>query len=770
MSMFDNSRMVDALCYDLLLSEFPRGQNRARIQNLANGAPPYSNTEVEENGVAVNINDLAHTRLMHDARSQFNNAFLKTGFFARAKIDCGPQHKRELWGSTVSLHWNKRMKRSIRYFEAMRAKFGLLVLHGIAPAVWENEDCWCVKPLGVEDVLIPGETLLGFDNLPFFVLRRSFTGIELMKLTQAEKRDPGWNMDFVRRILTWMEEQATQLRALNWPDVWAPEKIAERTKEEAGGTLAGDRAPRIEVFDIYAYDETGDEAGWVRRMILDSWSEPAIPAPDPKDFTRKEGVSGDTNSFLYTSGNRKVAQTWQNIISFQFADLSATFPARYHSVRSLGWMTYASCHLGMRLRCKFYESVLEALMQLYEVESQNDAQNALKLNLINKGFIDRTIRPLKAQDRWQVNAGLVELGLRDNAQVISQQSASWKQQSDYSGDRTEKTKFQVMAELQAMTALVSTALNQAYQYQAFEYEEIFRRFCKPQSKDPDVRAFRAACLKEDVPETYLNDPSVWTITSERIMGVGNKTLEMAIAEQLMTWRPMFDPEPQRDILRRGVLSITDDASLAASLVPEEPVKVTRSVREAEHIAATLLNGVEVEPLTGENHMEIVATLLRILDQRVQAALGGGSMMEPKELGGCMEIAKQIGDRIQIIASDKEQKQIVQMFGDMLGNLNNELKGFAQRLAAQQKKSAQGGNGRAGLDPKDAAKIEAMKIQAQVKAQNARESHAQRTAQRKIQFEEKLRQDEQKHRSEMTRDAMSAGAEMERNRLNSLNEE
>jgi hypothetical protein len=36
-----------------------------------------------------------------------------------------------------------------------------------------------------------------------------------------------------------------------------------------------------------------------------------------------------------------VGDTWQNLITFQYADLSAVAPFRYHSVRSLGWMTNA---------------------------------------------------------------------------------------------------------------------------------------------------------------------------------------------------------------------------------------------------------------------------------------------------------------------------------------------------------------------------------------------------------------------------------------------
>lgn len=765
---WDNPRVLDAICYDLVLSDWYRGQNRARIADLANGAPPYSQAEVEDNNIVVNVSDLTHTRMMHDARSQYANAFIKGGILARAKTDAGPVHKRQFRSAVVNKEWNKCVRESVPYFERRRAAFGNTVLHGISPAVWQNQDGWRPIPIGVEDVLLPGETLLGFENLPFIVIRRSFTSIELYSLTNREKRDPGWNMPFVDKLMAWLNEQTSQLRALNWPDVWAPEKIMERTKSEAGGTLAGDRAPKIDVFDIYAFDNSGGEEGWIRRMILNSWSEPNIPSPKP-DFNRKQGVMGDTNSFLFTSGKKKVARNWNQIAAFQFADLSAVFPARYHSVRGLGWMLYAACHLGNRLRCKFYESVLEALNMLFEVDSQQDAQNALKLNLVNRGFIDKTIRPVKAQDRWQVNSNLVELGLRDNAMVISENAASFVQSRNYSQDRTEKTRFQVMAELQAATSLVSAALNQAFQYQTFESKEIFRRFCRKNSTDPDVRSFRAKCLKQGVPEYMLNDASAWDIESERTMGGGNKTLELQIAEWLMTNRAAFDSGPQRDILRRSTLAWTDDPGLAISLVPEEPEVVTEATRDAEYIAATLMAGVNVEPLDGEDNIQIIERLLLILAQKVEQGLNAGGMVPPQQLAGLQAIAQQIGVRIQKLAEDDEQKAKVKQYASTLSQLMNHLKAFEQRLMAAAKAQASG-NGQGQMDPKDIAKVQGMQLEAQTKAQLTSQSHAQRTAQRQVAFEQKLRQQAEQHQADLAATDLEAATNIRRNKLMADNEE
>ena len=178
-----------------------------------------------------------------------------------------------------------------------------------------------------------------------------------------------------------------------------------------------------------------------------------------------------------------------------------------------------------------------------------------------------------------VNTALVEFGLQESQRIINENASSWTQSQDKSSDRTEKTKFQVMAEVQAAQALISAGLQQAYRYQESEDREIFRRFLRPNSLDHDVRVARAKMLKAGIPEKYLI-PEAWEINHVQVLGAGNKTMEMAIAEQLMQFRPMYDPEPQREILRSVTLAITDSPELAQRLVPEQP-QVSDSIHDTE---------------------------------------------------------------------------------------------------------------------------------------------------------------------------------------------
>jgi hypothetical protein len=624
--------------------------------------------------------------------------------------------------------------------------------------------------------------LLGFDNLPLFVLRRSFTAIELLRLTDTPTRQEGWNMPLVKKIQNWLNESLTQLRSTNWPEIWAPEKVQARIKQDTGYYL-GDQVPTIDTFDIYGYVDDGKDAGWIRRIVLDSWGAPVqngLTGVGKPRFTmnRKNRTDIDGPSdFLFTSKNRKVAYDWKNIITFQFADLSACFPQYYHEIRSLGWLLYAPCHLQMRMRCKFYESVFEALLMLFEVDSMDDAQNALKLNLINRGFIDRTIKPVKATDRWQVNSQLVELGLRDLSQVITENSAAYTQNPDYSANRTQKTKFQVMSEMNAVTSLVGVALNQAYKYEVFEDREIFRRFLKANSTDPAVNRARARMIKRGVNPKYLI-PECWDVEHERVMGNGNKSQEMMIAEWLMSNRPAFDPDSQRVILRDATLAVTDNPDKAWTLVPEEP-EVSDSVHDAQLAASGLLMGLPSAFKSGVNHQEYAAALIGSLSSQVQKINQRGGVPTPDELNGMQNLAGQsiqgqeikgngIAAHIKALEGDEEMKQQAKKLNDIFGKLMNQVRAFAQRLQeAMQKQQQQNGNGQP--DAKTMAKIQADQMAAQQKMQERKTAHAQRTAQRQIQFEQQMKQDKEQHAADLAKTDLEAASNIRRNRLTSQEE-
>lgn len=418
----------------------------------------------------------------------------------------------------------------------------------------------------------------------------------------------------------------------------------------------------------------------------------------------------------------------------------------------------------------------------------DEVERTLKINLFNRAFVDETVQFIPAQERWQVPSGLVQMGLSHLEQIIGRHASSYTQDSNYGQERQQKTATEVMAQVQSTASLVSAALAQAYEYKKAEYREICNRFCKKNSRDPEVRAFRNQVLKAGVPEECL-DTECWEIEPERVMGAGNKTLEIAVAKELLGIRPMLDPEPQREVSRNYVLAISDDAALANRLVPDTPVKVTDSVHDAQLAVGPLMMGFRVDVKTGINHIEYIETLLHEAALKMKQIEGTGAMATQQEIIGLQNLLQHIAGHIQILSQDKTQQEQVREYGDDLKKLGNILKGYMQRLAEQQQAQ---GNGNGGIDAEAQAKIQATMIAAQAKAANSQKSNAQRTAQRQTQFEMEMLRDAQRHQFEMQKerdqhmldvrkqihqtridgltDLMKTTDELNRNRMKAVSEE
>jgi hypothetical protein len=745
---FNDPDEVEQVCYQMKLADYPRAKNRASINKLFNGHPPYSEQEAEENNIVVNVNDLASTRISHDARSQFSSAFMKPGQYFKGTTDMGPKHERTKYSTIFSRNINRPMKRSLDYFECLRSKFASLVLHGIGPAAWRDRDVWCPDPIGIEDVFVPANTLLTMRNLPFFAVYRSFTAPELIKMTRGPNVDSGWNQSLIKSCIEYIDVESKTLMGNNWPEAWAPEKMEERQKGD-GGFYVGDAVPTINVFDFYFWNDDKKASGWNRRMIMDAWT-----TNDGHSMVPNSKVKFGRGEFLFDSKGRKYADRREELIGFQFADLSAVAPFRYHSVRSLGLLLYSVCHLQNRMRGKVNEAIFESLMMYFKVRSMDEGQRALKLMLSNRGLIDDNLTPIPANERYQVDANLIALGLNENKTLIEQNSSSYTQNQNFSRDKVEKTKFQVMAEVNAITSLVSAALLQAYEYQKFEYYEIVRRFMRKNSRDKDVRAFRNSCMKEGIPEALMV-AEAWEIEPERVMGAGNKTLEMAIAQQLMEYRNLLDPEPQRTVLRDVIMAVTDDAARAEALVPEAPVRISDSVHDAQLASSSLMMGLPVAVKTGMNHIEYVETLLASMATVIKRCEANGKMATLEQIIGLQNMEAHINAHIQIIAQDPKEKARVKVYGDQLGKLMNLVKAYAQRL--QQQMQEQNGNGQP--DPEAMAKIQIEKAKADQKIATAKESGGQRTAQRQIQFEMEQEREDRRHQAELQREQQKADVQL-----------
>lgn len=743
---FNSAQAVEQVVWQMRLADYPRAVNRARINSLFNGAPPYTAQEQEENNIATNVNDLSSTNLDLTARRQFQNAFCTPDPLFKVSVDYGPAYKRLEWGDIITKAINKRLINSPNFLDLRDGCFASVVLHGVGPTVWKNKQSWLPSEYGIEDLLIPSNTLRSLDNLPFLAIYKSFTVNQLWKMARGPVVDRGWNKPVVDGALKWADEQAQKLLGQTWPEVWSPDKMEERFKQD-GGLYASDAVPTVDCYDFYFWDDDGKQSGWKRRIILDAWGQPGTGrlsdatyksranATAAKDSRRAEYKFGE-GQFLYTSGNRIYADSLQKILHMQFGDASAVSPFKYHSIRALGFLLYAVCHLQNRLKCRFNDAVFESLMQYFRINNPQDMDRLMKVDLVDKGFLPEGLEFVKPEDRWKYDQNLATAAIAMNDKAMQNQAGPYIQ--DYEPDSSKETATLTMARVNSSASIVGAVMSMGYMREKFRYIEICRRYCIRDSRDRDVRETRKEILSKGVPADALNVER-WDVQVTRAIGGGNKMMEVAIAEKLMAVRAAHSPAAQNRILTIYDAAITSDYALANDLNPTLP-QVSDSVNDTEKTFGAILAGSMVTPREGLNPIEVVETMLKLMQSKVQEIMQSGGVGTPADVIGLDKSAQYVNGYIQQLAQDKQQKARVKEYGDQLGQIMNEVKAFQQR----QQEQAQQQNGNGHIDPKDAAKIQAILITAQTKAKIQSDSHAQRTAQRQLQFEQKQKQDAEKH--------------------------
>lgn len=725
MGRYSSPDKVETEVWNLKFADFPRATNRALIDGLFNGNPPFTTAELVESGIKTNVNFLEPTKIAHDARQQFSNAFLTPGNFFNVSLDYGPVHKRKEWSTVITTEINKILKGSLHYRETLRNVFAQLVIHGVGPVAWDGENKWVPSMLMVPDLLIPSRTLLTMENLNKFAVRRRYTAEELWKLTRGPRVDKAWNMEVVNKAIAWAKKESD--RVVSSPNITNPEALEEDLKENSG-FYSSDMVPTIDCWDFYFLDETGDDMGWKRRIILDTGADGISDSV--------ANLIGGRNEFIYDSGNRNYARKLSEILHFQFADGSCVAPFRYHSVRSLGFLLYSICHLQNRLRCKVTDAIFEHLLQYFRVNNADDAERAIKFTLSDKGILTDGVSFVPRADRWQVDPNLIGMALGMNRQTMEDNSTSYTQDYNFAKDEVEKTATQVTAEVTASSALVSSMLQEAYGYQTFQYREISRRFCIPNNRDLDVKKFRACCIKKGVPIEAL-DVDRWNISPERIIGGGNKQMEIGQVNMLMSQYNRFGPDAQKDILRDFTFAATGDPARTLSLVPYEENKVSDSRHDAQLATAALMFGLPVDVKPSINHIDYVEAMLFNMAATVQKIEQKGGMATEDQIVGLQNMANHISGHIQIIAQDPEEKQRVKQYGDVIGKIMNMVKAYAQRLQEQMQEQGQGG------DPETNAKVQAMLIQAQSKAKIAEATNQMKIEQNTIKFNQKIDQSQAK---------------------------
>lgn len=710
------------------------------MDSLFNGRQPWTDKEAIDNSIQLNSNFGEGSDLLLQGRQQFEQAFLSTGFFFSVKLPDAPESKRQTYEAIITEEANRPLKKSLPFLHMQREKWGSVVLHGRGPTMWADDEDPIPFFVAIPDLLIPTDTSITLDNLNYFAVRRRMKPGQLYRKTLAKGKnvDKGWQLDKVKKLL---DNYKSQNRSFQNVDAYTqPERWNEVFKQNLT-YWDSDVAPTIMFWDFYFSEDNDPTGSWSRGIILDN---DCVPSTDSTD---------DPISWVYKP-NGTYADKLGNILHVQFSDGNNVPPFMYHSCRGLGVRLYDSVMLLNRFRCQSLQKMFEDLVPLFRVTDPSDkARLAAYYVGMAYGIIPDGLNLVTREQRYTPDPRLMEMAMSGLKQLLGEGSTGYTQDVD-TGDKKERTAFEVNAMLNQSTKLTSSMLNLAYLQESFSDEEICRRLAKPNTHNFIAKRFQAACAEKGVPKKWM-DPARWVVEHERVLGSGNSQIEMAQAQALFGIRQALSPKGQAIVTNKYAFSITHDPALTNEVAPRDGAPhVTDSIHDTELTFGTFMAGGMVTPKSGTNPIEIVETGLKLIGATIQQINQTGGVGTPQQVQGLFAFANYIGQYIQQLSQDEANKQRVKQYGDVLGKDMNMVKAFAQRQ--QQAAQKQNGNG-AGVKPEDMVKAQLLQQSGQQKLQQKQQSHVQKLTQKQQDFMAKQQQEKAKTLSAISLETAKATA-------------
>lgn len=714
----------------------PRAQNRARINSVFNGDNPKTDQEAQADHDHTNTNFLDGTEVIHRARQQCTNALMSPSNFFTVTLESGPLMNRAGWGDIITDQIRRIMKGSRLYRETIKSSISQMVLHGIGPSTWMDCEDWCPMARGIDDLLIPSNTLVSLRNLTHFGIKITFTVAELIKFTSGKYVDPGWNKELVATAIQSLKvKKFADTGSGGYDSYRNPEKWVEDLKENSV-YFGSDAVPVLHCYDFYFYDSEADEPCWKRRILVDRTIEGMANA----DFS---------NTFLYSS-ERSYGTDVSNILHAQIADGAVVAPARWHSVRSLGYLLYRPCHLQNRLRSRFFDSVFESMNWYFHNVQEGDRERIEKVDLRHLGIIPAGLSWVPANERHHVNFELLNGAMTMNQQLIGEFSSSYTR--DSTSSTKERTATEVLTQAHQAAALLNSMLVDIYDDQIPQYKEICRRLCT--TDHPDSKKFRTRCMALGVDQAVF-DVESWNIQPEKTIGGGSKVLQIATAEGLMKIRGFLSPQSQSKVDHYYVEAISSDPAMARDLVPLEEQKTTSSQEKATLAWGTLMDGKPVVFSNDTNRYEIIETWIKMLAMEFKAMQDGAEHLDEHRIIGIGNVINSIKAAIQQVASDETQIEKIKAYLKLLNQFETMLTQAAQLVVD---KSQQDQVQQPQIDPKIQAQMQAKVIEAQANADIAEKAAEQKRQHKEIAFQQEQRRRDAKTANDIN--AMGARTQVE----------
>jgi hypothetical protein len=499
--------------------------NRARVQEMLDGFPPYDQAELDNLGQSqrTNMNLLEGQSIIESALAPYNDLTSSVDYIAQIETNEGDPQVRTEWNQIMSEEFDRLLRNWHRFEFNNQALAREFVVHGLGVLYFEDDFDWRWKICGLSDFILPRNTPANEEDIDYAIARRRYTTTQLYKFIKdpefAEKN--GWNIDETKKAIYW----ATSSRN-SAPTSWEWEEL-EREMKQNDVYYGRVRAKEIWVLHFWVREFDGTVSHF---MTLENGLNQEFLF---KRIGRFPSIKNCLHIFTYGIGN-----------------------GYYHSIRGLGYKIFPQIQVSNQLRCAIIDATFFSAGPVIQPEDST-AVDELSFSYMgpftlvppNIKFVD-----LKHQN---ISDNILPI-VRDLSAQIESNTGTYQARQpspEVVKGQKEKTRFEVQAQLQKESTLSTSAMNLFYIPWDRALAETFRRATSPQltQLDPggkEAFEFRTRCINRGVPMRALQN--IKRVRAVRAIGYGSASARLLALDQIGQYAPQFDEIGRRNAVRDRV--------------------------------------------------------------------------------------------------------------------------------------------------------------------------------------------------------------------------
>jgi hypothetical protein len=638
--------------------------NRARVNEMLDGFPPYDQAELDNLGQSqrTNMNMLEGSSIIESALAPYNDLTSSVDYIAQVETLEGDAQVRVEWNQIISEEFDRLLRTWHRFEFNNQALAREFVVHGLGVVYFEDDWDWRWKVCGLSDFIIPRNTPANEDDVDYAIARRRYTTTQLYQFIKdpefAEKN--GWNVDETKKAIYW----ATSSRN-SAPTAWEWEELEREMKQN----------------DVY-YGRVRAKEIWV----LHFWVK-EFDGTVSHFMTLENGLNQD---FLFKRiGRFKSIKNCLHIFTYGIGN------GYYHSIRGLGYKIFPQIQVSNQLRCAIVDATFFSAGPVVQPE---DSTAVDELSFSYMGPFTLVPPNIRFVDiKHQNIADQILPIVRDLSMQIEANTGTYQPRTgqDQVKGQKEKTRFQVQAELQKESTLSTSAMNLFYIPWDRVLAEVFRRVASPDltQLDPGGREafqFRARCLNRGVPMRALQN--IKRIRAVRAVGYGSASARLLALDQIANVAPQFDEIGRRNAIRDRVAAYVGYAQ-ADRYVPAAPEagRQPQDQKDAELENAVMMLGQPV-PVNAKDLPRVHITVhFTAMHQLISGTKGGQipAMQGSRQLHTILDhttqhVQQMVGDptRFQEVKYINRGLNLVEGFLTMLDHNIQEAQAAAAREGEQ----------------------------------------------------------------------------------------